>query len=208
MRLPSSSNGERRLTWNCPGHESGRFTAVILAVGFGIEKQQEGIPFCSYWKNNGLDHRWRKSNRSKFHYLVSGTGDGGLVDLLRICLKDFQHERIVKEFLSDPSLADVKAALRDIEDKFWEQMLWNVPIQPDGLYELYREPPVSPAFDKLLQESRQGDTSVLTCLERPTKVGTGAISRVEGPFKPHIYQRISAPVFYSTVYTSQGDSWV
>jgi tetratricopeptide (TPR) repeat protein len=156
VRLPSASGGERRVTWNSPGHEQGRFTAVILAVGFGIEKEQAGIPFSSYWKNDGLDHRWRKPDRSKFHHLVSGTGDGGLIDLLRIRIADFRHERIVQQFLSAPSLAGVRSELLALEEAVRDGRL-----PPERIYEKYSELEVPPSLDGQLRQTLRGDTSAV-----------------------------------------------
>ncbi|MBN1209468.1 MAG: tetratricopeptide repeat protein, partial [Myxococcaceae bacterium] len=156
VQLPSASGGERLLTWNSPGHAQGRFTAVILAVGFGIEKQLKGIPFISYWKNDGLDHRSAKPGRSKYHYLVSGTGDGGLIDLLRIRIANFRHERIVQEFLSAPSLDKVRAELLSIEEDVRQGRL-----PPDRIYEKYCELEVPSALDGQLRQKLRGETSAV-----------------------------------------------
>jgi hypothetical protein len=60
------------------------YAAVVLAVGFGIE---EGTQVHSYWTDDqldGIDVRGR--------WLVSGCGDGGLTDLMRLCIANFRHD--------------------------------------------------------------------------------------------------------------------
>jgi hypothetical protein len=54
------------------------FDAVILTVGFGIEKHE----VTSYWRN---DETGQPSlDRPRRTYLVSGQGDGAMIDLLRL----------------------------------------------------------------------------------------------------------------------------
>lgn len=68
-----------------PGLARMAFDAVILALGFGEEEGQ------SYWNNDGLQSR-------KGEWLVSGTGDGGLTDLMRLCIDNFRHAEVVTKF--------------------------------------------------------------------------------------------------------------
>ncbi|HYI01870.1 ATP-binding protein, partial [Hyalangium sp.] len=148
---------ERKLEWNDTGHHQQTFDAVILAVGFGIETKQEDTPFRSYWVNDGLDHRFDTSDRTeRRNYLVSGTGDGGLVDLFRIRIADFRHERIVQEFLSDPSLEDVKSQLLATEEELRQNRL-----SADDLYERYCGLRVPEPLDKRLRERLRPDTSAI-----------------------------------------------
>ncbi len=156
VQLPASPSGDRLLTWNSPGPSRERFDAVMLAVGFGIEKKMEHAPFTSYWENDGLDHRFHTSGPATRHFLVSGTGDGGLVDLFRIRITDFRHERIVKEFLSDPSLDDVKSGLLTLEEELRQGRL-----HPDDLYERYSGLQVPEELDRRLGERLRGDTTAV-----------------------------------------------
>ncbi len=66
------------------------FEAIILAAGFGVETQADGFPSPSYWRNDQLAQI--KLDGSKQPYLISGFGDGGVIDLcLRIPLKSAGH---------------------------------------------------------------------------------------------------------------------
>ena len=67
-----------------------RFDVLILAVGFGVEVPPFGL---SYWSDDDLgaaEHE-RKDQR----WLVSGIGDGALTDLMRLCIRDFQHAKVL-----------------------------------------------------------------------------------------------------------------
>jgi hypothetical protein len=68
-----------------PEHGRRDLDALILAVGFGEEEGQ------SYWENDGLQSK-------KGQWLVSGTGDGGLTDVMRLCIDNFRHAEVVQKF--------------------------------------------------------------------------------------------------------------
>jgi tetratricopeptide (TPR) repeat protein len=104
----------RYVSWNAsPEGGDGSFDAVILAVGFGFEREFPGAPRLSYWENDRLHQPTREGTES---YLVSGCGDGGLIDLLRLKLEDFRHEA-VRKLVSAPGLPSVKEELIEIENE-------------------------------------------------------------------------------------------
>lgn len=72
---------------------AGTFDVAILAVGFGRDSTRwsEG-----YWTDTSLDGLEAESAGSWF---VSGYGDGGLTDLMRLCIMDFRHQEKLKEVL-------------------------------------------------------------------------------------------------------------
>jgi FAD dependent oxidoreductase len=73
------------------------FRAVVLAVGFGRERGQPGVRAKSYWENDHLDQEHAPPAR----LLISGSGDGGLVDVLRARVFEFQVDRVIDDFLPD-----------------------------------------------------------------------------------------------------------
>lgn len=96
------------LNWNDrQGPHTANFEAVIIAVGFGLEADAEGKR--SYWKDDWLDFNERKK------WLVSGYGDGGLTDLIRLCVQDFRHEEIVEHFAKAHDLKEEREHLLRIE---------------------------------------------------------------------------------------------
>ncbi len=89
----------RRVTWNPrPARPPGKFAAVILAVGFGLERTVKSTPWLSYWDDDRLHQPTRREGRAR--HLVSGCGDGGLIDLIRVCVRDFRHETLIDKFLA------------------------------------------------------------------------------------------------------------
>lgn len=69
-----------------------RFNIIILAVGFGEERGSSKHLAVSYWRNETYAQPDLSGRQQR--YLVSGTGDGGLVDLLRLRIADFREDRI------------------------------------------------------------------------------------------------------------------
>lgn len=80
-----------RLIWGDNLKED--FRAVILAVGFGVEEE---TGTSSYWTNDGIDSV--ETERKKGRWLVSGVGDGGLTDLMRLCILNFRHGDVLYKF--------------------------------------------------------------------------------------------------------------
>ncbi len=72
-----------------------KFTAVILALGFGPERDLEESGTVSYWRNESLGQTELSPGVKTF--LVSGYGDGALIDLFRIRIEHFRQDRILLE---------------------------------------------------------------------------------------------------------------
>jgi hypothetical protein len=71
--------------------------AIILALGFGIEKTVRGLPRRSYWRVDSLTQTALDSEDDQFVIVVSGTGDGGVIDVLRARLREFDHGGFLDE---------------------------------------------------------------------------------------------------------------
>jgi hypothetical protein len=104
--------------WNVAegGFAVREFDVVFVAAGFGIETSAfEGVAVKSYWRNDDLDQpELEPPSGKKVHFLVSGRGDGGLVDLLRVRLTNFRHDRLVR--LLGPTISPkTKARILEIE---------------------------------------------------------------------------------------------
>lgn len=73
-------------------YRSAPFDAVIAAVGFGAEAAMRDAAATVYWLDDALERE--DPHRLDVRYLISGTGDGGLTDLLRIRLREFRHHHL------------------------------------------------------------------------------------------------------------------
>lgn len=94
---------------------------VILAVGFGVERKVPGLPFVSYWSSDKFAEEDASLGGRPKRILVSGTGDGGLIDLLRVRFKVFSHqevfERLTRELLDESDLSSLTARLQEVENR-------------------------------------------------------------------------------------------
>lgn len=113
LEIPSTPSGPYTLTWG-PSYGMGEFDIVIVAVGFGEEQAASSYPTAAvprYWDDDDLE----KERSSEKTFLVSGCGDGGLIDVLRIRLSDFEQANLIKDFLAGPEEAAVRDRLLEIE---------------------------------------------------------------------------------------------
>lgn len=166
-----------RATWNVAPSGCGvvpddeRFDVVVLAIGFGVEDSIiSGQP--SYWSPDDLDeYKWfdREPGQRRRLWLVSGCGDGALTDVLRLCLLDFQHERMVGDFVSDPSILKAIEKITQIESDPKAQDSTN----PEYLSAAYKSLKVPFVIDKLKARLRL-DTAVTLNAPSPDYFTTGS----------------------------------
>jgi tetratricopeptide (TPR) repeat protein len=94
------------------------FDVVVSTVGFGREHGPPGLQVESYWSDNSID---RKPVTKSKKIWISGAGDGGLIDCLRVCYSGFDLGRLLVkvaselESLSD-QIAETEATARKIAD--------------------------------------------------------------------------------------------
>ncbi|WP_437779086.1 FAD-dependent oxidoreductase [Sorangium sp. So ce1097] len=93
----------------------GRFDAVILAVGFGEERRDAAHDFAPplYWEADSLHQDKGAPTDPPRRILISGTGDGGLIDVLRARLTSFEYKDLIT--IAEQASSDVKKRLLDIE---------------------------------------------------------------------------------------------
>lgn len=103
------------VTWN-PNFGQENFDRVVLAVGFGEEKEHPPVPFRSYWEDDSL-HQGASRRGRQMRFVVSGCGDGGLIDALRLCLRDFNHRRFLHELVQRPEVQAAQADLLKIDSE-------------------------------------------------------------------------------------------
>lgn len=85
-----------------------KFDTVIVAAGFGLETQSPDYPTASYWRNEQLAQPVLDGNQRR--YLISGFGDGALIDLCRLTIERFRQDTIIYELF--------KKSLLEVEEHF------------------------------------------------------------------------------------------
>jgi hypothetical protein len=70
------------------------FDHVILATGFGLERDEA----LSYWRNETIAQPSLDEPRAT--YIISGQGDGAMIDLLRIRITQYRQDRILSEIFA------------------------------------------------------------------------------------------------------------
>jgi NAD(P)-binding Rossmann-like domain len=130
-----------------------RFDIVILAIGFGLETLTRN----SYWRNETLAQP--HLGQARRTYIVSGAGDGALIDLCRLCVANFRQDRILAELFADrPALV---ARLRSINHSRTDGLR--------GIITLWQDPTLgadkAEVLDRLRRRLRQDTTVLLRALE-------------------------------------------
>src|SRR5680860_463983 len=74
--------------------------AIVYATGFGTDDCDGTTP---YWRNDHLGQP-SISDEETTRYCISGTGDGALVDVLRLRLLNFRQDRILHEIFEHPTV--------------------------------------------------------------------------------------------------------
>jgi hypothetical protein len=158
----SDDGGKPRIGINSP-FTSEKFDCVIIATGFGSERSFANVQVRQYWDVENLHQpvNWPVLPKS---FLVSGCGDGGLIDVLRLKLLDFKHEKFTAEFLQNESLKELRDKLVEIED--------TAPADPkQAVYHFidnYKLLPVSENLKDSIKQKIRTDTKVSLNSSLPT----------------------------------------
>jgi len=108
-------DGKRRITNSAAVIDDADFDVVILATGFGVETTVQPQPLRSYWRDDSLHQPEIEIRKGRTRYLVSGNGDGGLIDLLRLRIRDFRHETLLAELCKEIDVAKLSKPLLEAE---------------------------------------------------------------------------------------------
>ncbi|MEH0197550.1 FAD-dependent oxidoreductase [Caulobacter sp. CCNWLY153] len=91
----------------------GVFKSVLVTTGFGREQIVQNTNTVSYWEVDQVEDQIRDSEFTDF--LVSGTGDGGLIDTLRLLHRDFDTGKFCLNIAHALNQADASKALIAVE---------------------------------------------------------------------------------------------
>ena len=91
--------------------QSESFDLVVMAVGFGLERDVA----LSYWRNETYGQP--SLTHARATYIISGQGDGAMIDLLRFRISQYRQDRILEELFHDKQalLAALAQLRRDVE---------------------------------------------------------------------------------------------
>jgi len=95
-----------------PGPLPEGFDAVVLALGVGVEKSFGDLPLRSYWADDEIATLRDGPAR---HHLVTGIGEGGVIDALTLRIGGFSHAEIARAIDAVPGMDAVRAELLAIE---------------------------------------------------------------------------------------------
>jgi hypothetical protein len=168
-----SKKNPKRVAWSdsfgSPKNGELPFAAVIFAVGFGVERQVDSGSTTSYWRNDSINQlKPGASANAKTVYVVSGTGDGGLIDLLRTRIQSFNQGRIIEDMITSSKETRTEArtkeellsALRKIAEQ-WEKR--GASVDDTWLFDQYTD--LDEKFIDLLMNRLKGrlrkDTEVI-----------------------------------------------
>ncbi len=89
------------------------YKAVLITTGFGPENIANESDACPYWEPDKLDQESLTNKK----FIISGTGDGGLIDTLRVLYKDFNYGRKVISIAEKFSkVKNITKSIKAIED--------------------------------------------------------------------------------------------
>ena len=94
------------------------FDLVILAFGFGNEAAQPitGTASASYWSDASVPVA-EFQGRATPRFLISGNGDGGLIDLVAAASDHFNHAGMIRQIVDQPGIEGLFDRLEAIDDQ-------------------------------------------------------------------------------------------
>jgi hypothetical protein len=94
----------------------GTFDLVLLAFGFGLEPAHgvAGVTTASYWSDAGVPVA-EFEGRPTPRFLISGNGDGALIDLVAAASAHFDHAGMIREIVRQPNIDRIFERLQAID---------------------------------------------------------------------------------------------
>jgi len=167
-----------------------KFDSIILAVGFGLEVE---APF-PYWRNETLGQPQLVPGQRT--YLVSGHGDGALIDLFRLRISRFRQDRILVELF--PEDGELVNRLRKMKSE-----LDRGSLKPESLYDRFESiaQDGTSGFDRLLEGLRsrlRADTDVILQLNKTESFRKAFASKASFQNRVLLFALYKAGGFYPT----------
>ncbi len=97
-------------------------TALVLTMGFGVERTVPGLPLLSYWRDDPLEQAAFLREGKVHQQLIAGNGDGALTDLLRASLWDFDHANFFSSLAPIMRSSKLEEKVREEEHDFFQRI--------------------------------------------------------------------------------------
>jgi hypothetical protein len=94
--------------------DSAAYDAVFITIGFGAERGLLNTHLNSYWSDAGVPGPLRYA-QDELSVIISGSGDGGLIDLCAAALEDFDHTELIKLVSNWPGIDAAEEELIEID---------------------------------------------------------------------------------------------
>jgi hypothetical protein len=109
---------------------SARFDTIIVTAGFGLERSTPQYATSSYWRNEQFGQPILDGTQRR--YVVSGFGDGALVDLCRLTIERFRQDTIIYElFGSNPEEAEA-LLLKELDAHRGNSNIYDLLLKIEG----------------------------------------------------------------------------
>jgi tetratricopeptide (TPR) repeat protein len=114
--VPSNQDTRRVQIIGAEGEIAEVVDAAIIAIGFGVEDRRPlNIETPAYWEDDGLNQALGGTPDNPLRILVSGAGDGALIDIMRASLRNFRHDEIAGFLPKGEALQRLETRLQEIE---------------------------------------------------------------------------------------------
>ena len=159
-----------------------KFDVVVITVGFGQESQFGLKGQKTYWSNDDLHQHLTNADEQIF---ISGIGDGGLIDAMRLALLRFDHGEVVQEVMRHRPLLEIRDELLAI-DRDARTILKNTSIAPakreakasDLIWEKYVELGLPQRLPRLERRDNVRKIVLNSSLPTPMNINASIINRV------------------------------
>jgi NAD(P)-binding Rossmann-like domain len=158
------------------------YDVVILAIGFGIEPRF-AIPLtdtASYWLDAGVPGADIDGN-PRPTFLISGNGDGGLIDLIASASSSFRHDDIVLGIAQRAGVEQLRDALLAIDEQAMAEEAAGREFDFIGAYErdIGAQIEAMGLVDDMLNRMRPGVQLILqTRTQKPLSIRTARLNRL------------------------------
>jgi tetratricopeptide (TPR) repeat protein len=137
------------------------FDLVMLASGFGVERSADPEASTpSYWSGDGLNGPFSTLQS----ILISGTGDGGLLDVARASIRSdpngthFRHDQAVQILTTDPAFRLLADEMATVDDDAQQAQIRG--DMPENLYLAYNALTVPESLLARVRALKRSDTEV------------------------------------------------